>query len=236
MEAVLIDYGASNLHSVHKALEQAGFTVVLTDSPERAAAADVLISPGQGHFGQVMEQFLASGFEPVVRAHLASGKPFLGICVGLQILMDASEEAPNVPGLGLLPGVVKRFPESHDEADPGYRVSVPQMGWNQIFFEGQSPLFMDVPDGAFVYFANSYYVDFDEAKLAQKDPDKDPEKGIGTHPHITSALTHYGRTTFRSAVSVGAIHATQFHPEKSQHVGLQVLSNFYAHAKQVLAA
>ena len=124
MEAVLIDYGASNLHSVHKALEQAGFTVVLTDSPEKAAAADVLISPGQGHFGQVMEQFLASGFEPVVRAHLASGKPFLGICVGLQILMDASEEAPNVPGLGLLPGVVKRFPESHDEADSPDTVSV----------------------------------------------------------------------------------------------------------------
>jgi glutamine amidotransferase len=226
MHAVLIDYGASNLHSVHKALEQAGFTVLLTDSPAQAARADVLISPGQGHFGQVMERFLASGFEPVVRAHLASGKPFLGICVGLQILMDASEEAPDVPGLGLLPGLVRRFPQSHDEADPKHRVSVPQMGWNQIFFEGHSPLFTDVPDGAFVYFANSYYVDFDEAKLAQKD---------SSSHHITSALTHYGRSTFRSAVSVGAIHATQFHPEKSQHVGLQILRNFYAHAKQVLA-
>jgi glutamine amidotransferase len=225
MEAVLIDYGASNLHSVHKALEKAGFSVVLTDSPQRAAAADVLISPGQGHFGQVMAQFLASGFEPVVRAHLASGKPFLGICVGLQILMDASEEAPDVPGLGLLPGLVKRFPESHHEVDPKHHVSVPQMGWNQIFFEGQSPLFAGVPDGAFVYFANSYYVDFDEAELAKKDT---------RSRHITSALTHYGRTTFRSAVSVGAIHATQFHPEKSQHVGLQMLGNFYAHAKQVL--
>lgn len=224
MEAVLIDYGASNLHSVHKALERAGFRVTLTDSPAQAARAEVLISPGQGHFGQVMERFLAAGFEPVVRAHLASGKPFLGICVGLQILMDASEEAPDIPGLGLLPGVVRRFPESQHETDPRNHVSVPQMGWNQIFFEGQSPLFVDVPDGAFVYFANSYYVDFDEAKLAAK----------VSRPHITSALTHYGRTTFRSAVSVGAVHATQFHPEKSQHIGLRVLSNFYQHAQQVL--
>ncbi|MEM7736903.1 MAG: imidazole glycerol phosphate synthase subunit HisH, partial [Deinococcota bacterium] len=219
MDTVLIDYGASNLHSVHKALEHAGFSVCLTDSPERAAQADVLISPGQGHFGQVMERFLAGGFEPVVRAHLQAGKPFLGICVGLQILMEASEEAPDVPGLGLLAGRARRFPEGSGRE----RVSVPQMGWNQVFFQGSSPLFEDINDGAFVYFANSYYVEFDEAvvhksiQVAQ----------IDSAPQVTSAVTHYGRVSFRSAVSLGAIHATQFHPEKSQHVGLRVLGNFH---------
>ncbi|MEM6432159.1 MAG: imidazole glycerol phosphate synthase subunit HisH [Deinococcota bacterium] len=229
MDTVLIDYGASNLHSVHKALEHAGFSVCLTDSPERAAQADVLVSPGQGHFGQVMERFLAGGYEPVVRAHLRAGKPFLGICVGLQILMEASEEAPDVPGLGLLAGRARRFPEGSGRE----RVSVPQMGWNQLFFQGNSPLFAGIKDGAFVYFANSYYVEFDEA-VVHASVCAEPTTSQA-QPQVTSAVTHYGRVSFRSAVSLGAIHATQFHPEKSQHVGLQILGNFHRHAGQVLA-
>ena len=198
MKAALVDYGAGNLHSVHKALTLAGFEVVLTDDPAVAARAPVMVLPGQGHFRQVMEAFLSSGFEPVVRAHIAAQKPFLGICVGLQLLMQASEEAPGVPGLGVLAGTVKRFPHG---------VSVPQMGWNQLELHGRPPLLNGVPDGAFVYFANSYYVDFTT--------------------DLPGATTTYGDVTFKSAVCDGPLNAVQFHPEKSQSVGLRVLKNFY---------
>ena len=198
MKTVLIDYGAGNLHSVYKALAKAGFDVVLSQNPEEARDADVMVLPGQGHFRQVMEAFLASGFEPVVRAHLDAQKPFLGICVGLQLLMLESEEAPGVAGLGVIDGTVKRFPPT--------QVSVPQMGWNQLALKGKPELLKGVPDGAFVYFANSYYVDFAE--------------------DLPGATTQYGPTTFKSAVSMGALNATQFHPEKSQAVGLRILENF----------
>ncbi|ADI13574.1 imidazole glycerol phosphate synthase subunit HisH [Truepera radiovictrix] len=206
LRLALIDYGAGNLHSVHKALAHAGATssvpvaVEITSDPEVAARADALVLPGQGHFRQVMEAFLASGFEPVVRRHLGAERPFLGICVGLQLLMRTSEEAPGVPGLGVLAGDVRRFPKG---------VSVPQMGWNQITKEGDPPLLASVPDGAFVYFANSYYVAFDD-------------------PSVPGARTHYGGVSFKSAVSHAHLHATQFHPEKSQEVGIRVLRNFCA--------
>ncbi|MDQ3397877.1 MAG: imidazole glycerol phosphate synthase subunit HisH [Deinococcota bacterium] len=199
MKTLLIDYGASNLHSVHKALLRAGFDAVRSHDPEQAREAEVLVLPGQGHFRQVMEAFLRSGFEPALRDHLERGKPFLGICVGLQLLMNASEEAPGVPGLGILAGEVKRFD------DPA--VSVPQMGWN--FFEsyGNPPLLSGLPPKPYAYFANSYYADFDDAR-------------------VPGALTSYGHTTFKSAISHGHLHATQFHPEKSQHIGLMILNNF----------
>jgi glutamine amidotransferase len=206
LRLALIDYGAGNLHSVYKALVHAGASlerpvaVSVTSDPTVAARADALVLPGQGHFRQVMEAFLASGFEPVVRRHLAAQRPFLGICVGLQLLMRASEEAPGVPGLGVLEGDVRRFPQG---------VSVPQMGWNQVVQEGDPPLLAGIPDGAFAYFANSYYVAFDD-------------------PSVPGARTSYGGVTFKSAVSHGHLHATQFHPEKSQTVGLRVLRNFCA--------
>ena len=198
MKTALIDYGAGNLHSVHKALLRAGFDAVPTDDPAVAADAAVLVLPGQGHFRQVMEAFLSSGFEPVVRAHLAARKPFLGICVGLQLLMQRSEEAPGLPGLGVLQGTVKRFPRG---------VSVPQMGWNQLHPQGRPPLLDGVAEGAFVYFANSYYVEF--------------------ATNLPGATTRYGGVTFKSAVCDGPLNAVQFHPEKSQDVGLRVLKNFY---------
>jgi glutamine amidotransferase len=204
VKLALIDYGAGNLHSVNKALERSGaalnIEVGITADPAEAAEADALVLPGQGHFRQVMEAFLASGFEPVVRAHLDAEKPFLGICVGLQLLMAESEEAPGVPGLGVLSGTVKRFPKG---------VSVPQMGWNQVFKTGDPKLLAGVPDGAFAYFANSYYVDFKDER-------------------VPGATTEYGSVSFKSAVSHAHLHATQFHPEKSQAVGLRVLSNFCA--------
>lgn len=194
----LIDYGASNLHSVHKALERSGEDVVIAHDPALAEGADALVLPGQGHFRQVMEAFLGSGFEPVVRAHIAAERPFLGICVGLQLLMQTSEEAPGVPGLGILSGTVRRFPQGE---------SVPQMGWNQIFKRGEPALLKGVPDGAFAYFANSYYVEFSDDS-------------------VPGATTQYGSVTFKSAVSRGNLFATQFHPEKSQGVGLRILANF----------
>ena len=198
MKTVLIDYGAGNLHSVYKALEKVGMNPLLTPDPRVAEDADALILPGQGHFRQVMEAFRASGFEPVVREHIANHKPFLGICVGLQLLMDYSEEAPKIEGLGIIKGGVRRFPEGKD--------SVPQMGWNSLNNVGNPPLLEGLKEGSFVYYANSYYVTFQE--------------------DLPGASTYYGGVTFKAAVSKGALNATQFHPEKSQSVGLQVLTNF----------
>lgn len=208
MKTVLIDYGAGNLHSVHKALLAAGLEAVRSDVPQDAEQADVLVLPGQGHFRQVMDAFLSSGFEPVVRKHIAQEKPFLGICVGLQLLMESSEEAPGVPGLGVLPGTVKRF------RDPN--VSVPQMGWNQFFAHGNPPLLDGLPEGAFAYFANSYYIEFMDER-------------------VPGAITEYGDTRFKSVISRGNLHATQFHPEKSQQVGLSILKNFRKLARQAVA-
>lgn len=205
MRTALIDYGAGNLHSVHKALVAAGLEVIVTADPAQAASADALVLPGQGHFGQAMGAFLASGFEPLIRDHLRRRRPFLGICVGLQLLMESSEEAPGVPGLGLLGGRVRRFDDSG--GDDG-KVSVPQMGWNRLDRRGDPALLRSVPDGAYVYFANSYYVDFEAT--------------------LPGATTRYGRITFLSALSDGPLCATQFHPEKSQRVGLAILGNFRA--------
>lgn len=209
MRTVLIDYGAGNLHSVDKALAAAGLPAETVSDPRQAVGADVLVLPGQGHFGQVARSFAASGFEPLVRDHLAAGKPFLGICVGLQLLMEGSEEAPDVPGLGLLAGRVRRFP---DEGP-----SVPQMGWNTVRKVGDSPLLRDLPDGFHAYFANSYWVDFDQ-------------------PGVIGGRTRYGEVDFLSAVSLGAVHATQFHPEKSQRAGLRVLRAFGRSARRALGA
>ncbi len=213
MRTVLIDYGAGNLPSVAKALAAAGVQVLRTDDPVQAADADALVLPGQGHFGQVMGAFRSSGFEAVVRAHLAADRPFLGICVGLQLLVDGSEEAPGVPGLGVLPGHVVRFPAGD--------VSVPHMGWNSLHPVGDAPLLEGVPDGAYAYFAHSYLVAFDGT-----DPSVDE-----TAPERAGAVTCYGSTRFLSAISRGNLHATQFHPEKSQGVGLRVLANFAAAAR-----
>lgn len=205
----MIDYGAGNLHSVKKALERAGFSVERSTNPAATARARVLVLPGQGHFRQVMASFKRSGFEPAIRAHLAAGLPFLGICVGLQLLMESSEEAPGVTGLCLLKGKVKRFD------DP--EVSVPHMGWNQLYKRGHSALLEGIPEGAFAYFAHSYYVDFVSEN----------------HP---GASTNYGNQTFLSAVSFENLHATQFHPEKSQEVGIRVLRNFKRLAQNVVGS
>jgi imidazole glycerol-phosphate synthase subunit HisH len=204
MHVALIDYGAGNLHSVEKALVAAGIPVQRVATPADAAAAEALVLPGQGHFGQVMAAFRASGFEALVRAHLHAGRPFLGICVGLQLLMEGSEEAPGVAGLGLFPGRVVRFPDDD--------VSVPHMGWNRLAPWGETPILRGIPEGAHAYFAHSYVVQFDDRPATTR--------------WSGGAWTEHGRTRFLSAVSFGSVHATQFHPEKSQQVGLRILRNF----------
>ena len=205
---MLIDYGAGNLHSVHKALAEAGMQVERVARPEEAVGADALVLPGQGHFRQVMSSFRTSGFEELVREHLAQSKPFLGICVGLQLLMSTSEEAPGVAGLGILAGEVKRFEE------PG--LPVPHMGWNRLRLVGRPPLLAGIADGAFAYFAHSYYVAFSDHNL-------------------DGTTTTYGSTTFLSTVAADNLCATQFHPEKSQGIGLKLLVNFRRLAERTLA-
>lgn len=209
VETAVIDYGAGNIHSIARALSAAGLAPVVATDPSEAQGADLLVLPGQGRFGQVATMFRESGFEPLVREHIAAGKPFLGICVGLQILLEGSEEDPGVPGLGIVAGEVRRFQG---------RVRVPQMGWNQVWPTGDSPLLRGVPPGAYVYFANSYY-----AVL----------HGAGDVP---GADTTYGATTFKSAFSLGNVHATQFHPEKSQAVGKRILANMRRYALERIGA
>ncbi len=145
MKTLVIDYGSGNLRSAARALIVAGFDVTVSDDPRQAGQADLLVLPGQGHFAQVMRAFRASGFEGAVREHVARGRPFFGICVGLQLLFEGSEEAPDVPGLGLVQGRVQRFRAK----------KVPQMGWNRVFFSENSPFFG--LNGRFFYFVHSYY-------------------------------------------------------------------------------
>jgi imidazole glycerol-phosphate synthase subunit HisH len=198
-DLLLLDYGAGNVRSCAKALERAGMTVQVSHDPADVPGARALVVPGQGHFRQVMEAFASSGFEGPLLAAVQGGTPLLGICVGMQMLLDGSEEAPSVPGLGLIPGMVRRF-----DAAPGHKV--PQMGWNSIDKVGDSPLLRDLSCPAYAYFVHSYYVPLDVEVDA-------------------GAITEYG-VPFWSVLSAGNVHATQFHPEKSGEVGLAILRRF----------
>ena len=200
MKTLLIDYGSGNLRSCAKSLEAAGFgagdhELIVSSDPRDVAAADALVLPGQGHFRQVMESFLASGFEDALREHIALGKAFLGICVGMQILFDSSAEA-EISGLGVIAGRVERFAQG---------LPVPQMQWNTLTSIGDSPLMRGLPAQSFAYFVHSYYAP------------------VGVT--ADGAITEYG-VPFQSVVSRGNVHATQFHPEKSQRLGLEMLENF----------
>lgn len=196
---LLLDYGAGNVRSAAKALERAGMQVTVSRDPAQVQAASALVIPGQGHFRQVMEAFEHSGFHDPVMHAAGSGKPILGICVGMQLLLTDSEEAPGVPGLNLIPGTVRKF-----QAAP--HLKVPQMGWNALARRGDAPLLRGLGDDAYAYFVHSYYVPLEV-------------------PVEHGAVTEYG-VPFWSAFSLGNIHATQFHPEKSGAVGLAILEQF----------
>jgi glutamine amidotransferase len=192
----IVEY-EGNLRSVQKGFEYVGANAIITSDPDTLRRADAIVLPGQGAFGTTMQRLNATGVADTVRDAILSGKPYLGICLGLQVLFDASEEAPGVPGLGVLKGSVVRFDS---------RLKVPHMGWNQLRFYQKPRHFERVDEGAFVYFVHSYYVVPDDANLI-------------------AATTDYG-IEFVSAVFRDNVCATQFHPEKSQSVGLSVLRSF----------
>lgn len=176
MKTLLIDYGSGNLRSAAKGLEAAGFTVTLSANPAEARSHDLLVLPGQGHFGQVMRSFLHSGFEEGVREHIARGKPFLGICVGMQILFEASEEAPEVPGLGLIPGTVRRFRAPR----------VPQMGWNTVEFSG----WLEGLSERYFYFVHSYYAPVVEGSIGISMYDGTPYTAVYAHGNVVAPQFH----------------------------------------------
>lgn len=201
-EVLLLDYGAGNVRSAAKALERAGMAVHVSGDPADVLHAGALVVPGQGHFRQVMEAFERSGFHGPLLDAARGGMPILGICVGMQMLLSGSEEALGVRGLDLVPGTVRRF-----SALPGQKV--PQMGWNALELYGDSPLLRGLDSNAYAYFVHSFYV---------------PREVRVDH----GALTHYG-VPFWAAFSIGNLHATQFHPEKSGAVGLAILERFRRH-------
>ncbi len=189
----VLDYGSGNLHSVSRALAHVGADVRVVDQPEDVAGDAVLI-PGVGHFGQCARALRAAGFEAPIRSAVSDGRPVIGVCVGMQILFETSEE-DDEPGLGILPGVVRRLPET---------VRVPHMGWNTVSWAGRRhPFVADIPDQTSFYFVHSYAPDLGADAVG---------------------ATEHGRT-FAAVVARGTVFATQFHPEKSGNAGLQLYAN-----------
>ena len=195
----IIDYDAGNLRSVEKALEALGQQVIVTKDAETIRQAEKVILPGVGAFGDAMANLQRLGLVEVIRETAASGKPILGICLGLQLLFEDSDETPGVPGLGILRGHIKRIPEQ-----PGLKV--PHMGWNNLELHHDGALFRGLPEHPYVYFVHSYY-------LEAEDPD------------IVTATAEYG-VTIHASVQSGNLFACQFHPEKSSQIGLAILKNF----------
>ena len=198
MKITLIDYGMGNLHSAAKALEKVGAQVTVTRDPELVRQADKVILPGVGAFGDCMKNLNERGLAPVIHEVIAAGKPFLGICVGLQMLFEGSEEDPGVAGLGIFKGMVRKI------AAPGLKI--PHMGWNNLEYRTSSSLFQGLPPAAYVYFVHSYHA-------------------VPTDESCITAVTDYGGQV-TAAVGRGLVQAVQFHPEKSSAVGLKILANF----------
>lgn len=200
----IIDYGAGNLRSVELAFNRLGVTAKATGDPSVIVAADGVILPGVGAFADAMGALKRSGLIPVIHETAASGRPFLGICLGMQALMEGSEEGPGVSGLGLVPGFVRRLPDCG--------LKIPHMGWNSLAAKKSSPLFEGLPAQPYVYFVHSYACE-------------------ASDPADVLAETEYG-VSFHSAVQRGNIMGVQFHPEKSGRTGQRMLRNFASLAEQ----
>ena len=194
----IIDYGIGNLRSVQKGFEKVGWDAFITRDPEQVAQAKGVVLPGVGAFADAMTNLKASRLDQAVLKAVADGKPFLGICLGQQLLFEVSEEWGLTEGLGIFPGRVRRFPEGD--------LKVPHMGWNQVEIQKDNPLLDGIPDKSAFYFVHSYYVD-----------PLDPEVIVG--------ITEYG-VGFSSFVGRDKIFGIQFHPEKSSALGLKILDNF----------
>ncbi len=196
----IVDYGAGNVESVAKALRHLGHPAVLTDDPAVITKADAVVLPGVGAFGDAVSQLRRRGLEQTVMdCARDEQRPFLGICVGLQMLFDSSEESPEAKGLGLMGGKVVRLPSESG-------LKVPHIGWNSLDFTRECPLFAGLPEHPYVYFVHSYYL-----QAADRS--------------VVTATAEYG-AVIHAAVQQGSCFATQFHPEKSGEAGLTILNNF----------
>jgi len=193
----IVHYGAGNIRSVSKAFEKAGADVHVTEDPSDVLKADKIVLPGVGAFGKAALALSERHLMTPIREAVSSGRPFLGICLGMQLLFESSEESPESRGLGIFRGRAVRFPAG---------LKVPHLGWNQVIQTHSSPLWKDVPDRSFFYFAHSYYVRPEDES-------------------IVSGRTEYG-VSCTSAIQRDAVFGVQFHPEKSQNCGLKILANF----------
>lgn len=198
---VIIDYGAGNLMSVKKALDFIGAQSIITSDPSEIESADSVILPGVGSFGDAMGSMRERGLDSAVKKAALSGRPFLGICLGLQLLFAESDETPGVKGLSLLGGKISEIPKTNG-------LKVPHMGWNSVEIRENSRLFKNIPNGSYFYFVHSYYLN-------------------GAASSEVAATTEYG-VKIQCAVERENLFATQFHPEKSGDAGLQILKNFIA--------
>ncbi|MCX7624814.1 MAG: imidazole glycerol phosphate synthase subunit HisH [Candidatus Sumerlaeaceae bacterium] len=199
MKLVIVDYGMGNLRSVEKGLEKLGTSPVISSRPDDINDADGIIVPGVGAFGDAMGELRRLGLVETLRHRAETGVPLLGICLGLQILFERSEEAPGVEGLSLVRGDVRRFSLPAE-------FKIPHMGWNALEITPSSLLFAGIPNGSHVYFVHSYFVDPEEKS-------------------VVVATSEYG-IRFAAAIERDNLFGVQFHPEKSQTVGLQILRNF----------
>lgn len=194
----IIDYGAGNIESVRKAFEYIGAEVVVSSDPKVLMDCEGAVLPGVGSFGDAMDNLRASGFEAPIKEYIASGKPMLGICLGLQLLFESSEESPGAVGLGVLKGKILRIPAAEG-------LKIPHMGWNSLDVKPGAKIFEGVGEEPYVYFVHSYYLKAEE--------------------DIVTATADYG-VTIHASVAKGNLWACQFHPEKSGKVGIALLENF----------
>lgn len=200
LNIAVVDYDMGNLHSVCKGLQHAGAHASITHLPAELAAADAIVLPGVGAFDPAVKKIRARDLEQPLKDIIASGKPFLGICLGLQILFDRSAEGEEV-GLGIIPGVVRKF-------QPEANLTIPQMGWNQLqLVQPNCPLWGNIDSNPWVYFDHSYYVEPLQVDVA-------------------AAVVTHGTQTVAAAIACANVMAVQFHPEKSATTGLQMLANF----------
>ena len=195
----IIDYDAGNLKSVEKALQALGEETVITRDRDEILSADRVILPGVGAFGDAMEKLHQYGLVEIIRQVVQNGTPFLGICLGLQLLFEESEESQGVPGLGILKGKIRRIPNT-------LGLKIPHMGWNSLTLRPETRLFSGLGEDPYVYFVHSYYLE-------------------AADPEIVAASADYG-VVIHAAVETGNVFACQFHPEKSSDTGLQILKNF----------
>lgn len=194
----IIDYGRGNLFSVEKAFAKLGADAIVTNDIEKIRRADKVVLPGVGAFGDCMETLKKAGLIPVIQEAAASGKPFLGICLGLQLLFERSEESPGVAGLGIFKGAIRQIVAPN--------LKVPHMGWNSLSLRNATPLLKGLPENPYVYFVHSFHAVPEDAS-------------------IITAVTEYG-SELTAAVGRGNVQAMQFHPEKSSSVGLKILESF----------